>query len=60
MKRRGGWIVIVLLAVAAIPVSRCTREYFTVDACLDGGGAWIKQIKKCSHDQAEVDRHAPR
>ena len=60
MKRRGVWIIAALLVVAAIPVSRCTQEYFTVDACLDGGGAWIKQIKKCSHDQAEVDQYAPR
>ncbi|HQR88075.1 MAG TPA: hypothetical protein PLH31_02125 [Caulobacter sp.] len=49
-----------LLALAAVPVARCTREYFTVDACLDSGGAWIEQIDKCSHDQAELDRYKPR
>ncbi len=60
MKRRMVWIIIALLAIAAIPVARRTQEYFTIDTCLDGGGAWIKQTKKCSHDQAEVDRYTPR
>jgi hypothetical protein len=60
MKRYGVWIIAVVLVLAAIPLSWCTREYFTVDACLDSGGAWIKQTRKCSHDQAEVDRYKPR
>jgi len=57
VKRRGVWIVVALLVVAAVPAARCTRDYFTVDACLDSGGAWIYAIKKCSHDQAEIDRY---
>ena len=46
------------LAIALFfPLARCTREWLAIDACLDGGGAWIKQVSKCSHDPSEVDRH---
>ena len=60
MKWRGVWITVVLLALAAFPIGRCTREWLTVDACYDGGGVWIEPIDKCSHDQAEIDRYKPR
>jgi len=60
VRRRRAWLVVVLVALAAFPAGHCTQEYFTVDACLDGGGAWIDGIKKCSHDQAEVDRYRRR
>ncbi len=26
-------------------------EFFEVDACLDGGGAWDYQFEKCTHDR---------
>jgi hypothetical protein len=60
VKQRGVWIIVALVLAAAWPLGRCAQEWLSVDACLDGGGAWIDAIKKCSHDQQEIDRYKPR
>jgi len=56
-RRRVIWFAVTLTLAAAFVVVPMVHEWLTVDACLDGGGAWIKQTGKCSHDQAEIDRY---
>jgi len=54
-RRRVIWFAFALAMAAAVAIIPMVRAWLTVDSCLDGGGAWVKQTKKCSHDQAEVD-----
>ena len=54
--RRHAWIAVALAVALFFPLARCTREWLTIDACLDSGGAWIAQTSQCSRDQAEIDR----
>lgn len=58
MKRRRliwyGAALVITVIIAAAPT---IQNWLTVDACLDGGGAWIKEAGKCSHDQAEINRY---
>ena len=51
------WFAIAFVMAAAAIAVPVVREWLAVDACLDSGGAWIKQASKCSHDQAEIDRY---
>jgi hypothetical protein len=42
------------LAVAAAPAA---REWFAVDACLDGGGCWVRSSSRCEYTtQADCSR----
>ncbi|MET3665193.1 hypothetical protein [Caulobacter sp. 1776] len=56
-RRRVIWFAVAFAMAAAVAVVPTVREWLAVDACLDGGGAWVKQTKRCSHDQVELDRH---
>ncbi|MDR6626406.1 hypothetical protein [Caulobacter segnis] len=55
-RRRLVWYVAALVLAAAIAAAPHVQQWLTVDACLDGGGAWIKETSRCSHDPAEVAR----
>ena len=33
------------------------KRWIDVDSCLDAGGAYIYEIDRCSHSQAEIDRY---
>ena len=56
-RRRVIWYVAGLVLAGVIAAAPHVQEWLTVDACLDGGGAWIKEANRCSHDPAEVARH---
>ena len=54
--RRHGWMVLAFAVALFFPLARCAREWLAIDACHDGGGAWIRKTSACSHDQAGIDR----
>ncbi|NGM52001.1 hypothetical protein G5B46_20515 [Caulobacter sp. 602-2] len=35
-------------------------RWLDVDVCLDGGGAYIHDQGRCSHDQSEIDAYNKR
>jgi len=56
-RRRVIWYVAALVLAGAIAAAPHVQEWLTVDACLDGGGAWIKEAGRCSNGPVEVTRH---
>lgn len=56
-RRRLIWYAAALVLAGAIAAAPHVQQWLTVDACLDGGGAWIKEANRCSHDPNEVARH---
>lgn len=56
-RRRLVWYAAPLAVAGLIAAAPHVQDWLTVDACLDGGGAWIKETNRCSHDSNEVARY---
>lgn len=47
MKTRRWIVVVVLLIVAGVPFSIWLSRQIEIDKCLDGGGAWDYEQRRC-------------
>lgn len=51
-RRRLIWYGAALAIAAAIAAAPAIQDWLTVDACLDSGGAWVKQARICIHEKS--------
>jgi hypothetical protein len=49
--------LVALLAALVAGLAWCAYDYLVVDDCYDDGGAYLREVGRCSFSQAEIDRY---
>ncbi|GEM_PF-1399265 len=60
MRRAWLWGVLCAAGVAGAVAWPKVDRWLDVDVCLDGGGVYIHDQGRCSHDDADIDAYKKR